>query len=184
MNIYVECPRVENERFLFRPVTELDCEDLLRVYSDRAAVPLFNSDNCHGDDFYYKTPERMLQGIKMWLWSYTQEQFVRWSIVDKAAGCAVGTIELFCREAEAGKDIVLRLDLRSDYEREEPILAILSMLFPQVYGWFDCGRLITKAIPMAKNRIRVLKRMGFKPCDRPLIGHDGTQYGDYWQCTM
>ena len=183
MNIYEECPSVENERFFLRSVKEQDCEDLFRVYSDRNAVPLFNSDNCHGDDFYYKTPKRMLQGIRMWLQSYAQRQFVRWSIVDKCAGCAIGTIELFCREAEK-REIVLRLDLRSDYEREEPIAAILAMLFPQVYGWFACERLITKAIPMAGSRIRVLKQMGFAPREAPLIGHDGTAYGEYWVCTM
>lgn len=182
MNVYEQCPVVENGRFLLRPVVEQDCEDLVRVYSDKAAVPLFNSDNCHGDDFYYRTPARMLQGIRMWLQSYAQGQFVRWSIVDKCAGCAIGTVELFCREAER-REIVLRLDLRSDYEREEPIAAILSMLFPQVYVWFACERLITKAIPMADSRIRVLKKMGFVPRVDPIVGHDGTAYGDYWQCT-
>ena len=38
-----------------------DCDDLLEVYSDEAAVPLFNNDNCKGDDFHYKTKERMLR---------------------------------------------------------------------------------------------------------------------------
>jgi len=183
MNIYEACPSVETERFLLRPVKEQDHEDLFRVYSDRKAVPLFNSDNCHGEDFHCKSPEQMLRWIQMWLQSYAQRQFVRWSIVDKCAGCAIGTVELFCREAEK-REIVLRLDLRSDYEREEPISAILAMLFPQVYGWFACERLITKAIPMADSRIRVLKQMGFVPRADPIIGHDGTAYGDYWVCTM
>ena len=59
MHIYQDCPEVKTERFLLRLTGEQDCEDLLKVYSDVKAVPLFNSDNCHGDDFYYTTLERM-----------------------------------------------------------------------------------------------------------------------------
>ena len=59
MNIYEECPVLENDLFLLRMVEENDVKDLLKVYSDIKAVPLFNSDNCHGDNFYYETIERM-----------------------------------------------------------------------------------------------------------------------------
>ena len=59
MNIYEECPVLENDLFLLRMVEENDIKDLLKVYSDINAVPLFNSDNCHGDNFYYETIERM-----------------------------------------------------------------------------------------------------------------------------
>ena len=34
MNIYKTCPDVHNERFRLRLVTQEDCEDLLKVYSD------------------------------------------------------------------------------------------------------------------------------------------------------
>ena len=44
MNIYKTCPDVHNERFRLRLVTQEDCEDLLKVYSDVKAVPLFNGD--------------------------------------------------------------------------------------------------------------------------------------------
>ena len=53
MNIYEHCPEIAGERFCLRFVREADCDDLLRVYSDPAAVPLFNIDNCGGDDFNY-----------------------------------------------------------------------------------------------------------------------------------
>ncbi|MBQ8835044.1 MAG: hypothetical protein IJ001_09015 [Oscillospiraceae bacterium] len=49
MNVYETCPEVSNDRFVLRLVRESDCADLLKVYSDEAAVPLFNSDNCNGD---------------------------------------------------------------------------------------------------------------------------------------
>ena len=45
MNIYKTCPEVQNERFHLRLVTQEDCEDLLKVYSDVKAVPLFKGDN-------------------------------------------------------------------------------------------------------------------------------------------
>ena len=38
MNIYKACPDVQNERFRLRLVTQEDCEDLLKVYSDVKAV--------------------------------------------------------------------------------------------------------------------------------------------------
>lgn len=182
MNVYEHCPEVLGDRFLLRLVEREDCGDLLKVYSDMAAVPLFNSDNCHGDDFCYPTFERMKQAIDFWLWSYEQRFFVRWSIVDREAGCAIGTIELFHRDSEDSYNgcAVLRLDLRSDYEGEAEIADILCLVVPRTYEWFSTDRIITKAKPMACARIEALKQMGFVPSDAPLVGHDGTKYGDYW----
>lgn len=182
MNVYAQCPVRENERFWLRLVGEGDCADLLKVYSDTAAVPLFNSDNCNGDDFHYTTRERMQQAIQFWIWSYENGWFVRWSIIDKAAGQAVGTIELFRRDSENGDGGcgVLRLDLRSDYEREREIRQILSLVIPDAFGWFGCDSIITKAKPIAQQRIGMLTKMGFVPSDEPLVCHDGTCCGDYW----
>ena len=55
MNIYENCPILQNNKFILRPVDDRDLSDLFKVYSDKKAVPFFNSDNCHGDDFYYAT---------------------------------------------------------------------------------------------------------------------------------
>lgn len=41
MNIYEACPVLESENFLFRQVKEEDCDDLLKVYSDKYALPFF-----------------------------------------------------------------------------------------------------------------------------------------------
>ena len=179
MNIYEACPEVKNDRFLLRLVGEQDCEDLLKVYSDLKAVPLFNSDNCSGDDFYYATLERMQQAVAFWMLAYENGWFVRLSIVDRPAGCVVGTVELCCRESEdAG---VLRLDLRSDYEKKADILEILSLVVEPAYDWICCSRLITKAKPIAAERIKALTAVGFTPADAPLIGNDGRAYGDYFE---
>ena len=175
MNIYEACPVVESERFVLRPVTERDCADLLKVYSDAAAVPLFNSDNCNGDDFHYTTMERMLQGIGFWIWSYENGWFVRWSIVDKGADTVVGTIEL------CGSDRgILRVDLRSDYEKDAVLSELLRLIVPSSFEWLGCNSLITKAKPIATARIQALTDLGFTAMKEPLIGHDGTAYGDYY----
>ena len=50
---------LNNERFILRLFQDEDCNDLLKVYSDKNALPFFNSDNCDGDNFYYATEERM-----------------------------------------------------------------------------------------------------------------------------
>ncbi len=179
MNIYEICPEVHNERFLLRLATQKDCEDLLKVYSDVKAVPLFNGDNCNGDDFYYSTLERMQQAMSFWIWSYENGWFVRLSIVDLSTECAVGTVELCYRDSEDTG--VLRLDLRSDYENETEILNVLSLVVEPAYNWVGCSRLITKARPIAKERIKALTAFGFTPADAPLLGHDGTEYGDYFE---
>lgn len=182
MNVYEYCPKISDDRFLLRLVSKQDCDDLMRVYSDPKAVLLFNSDNCNGDDFYYKTSERMMQAIQMWLWSYDHGWFVRWSIIDKRTDCAVGTIELFRRASDDSYDGagVLRLDLRSDYENEADIRQILSLILPPSFAWFGCDRIITKIKPAGKARERIFREMGFVSAGEPLIGHDGTEYRDYW----
>lgn len=186
MNIYQTCPTVENKRFLLRPVTEEDCNDLLKVYSDPLAVPLFNSDNCNGDDFYYKTLERMGEAVRFWIWSYENGWFVRWSIVDKITHTVIGTIELCTRPSEDGNDgcIILRPDLRSDYETPPLIAEILSLIVPPAYSWLGCKRMLTKAKPTAWARGAALRELGFTPSPEPLIGHDGTAFGDYWIRTI
>ena len=52
---YMTCPAFESENYLLRLVEPTDVTDLLNVYSDEKAVPFFNGDNCHGDDFHYTT---------------------------------------------------------------------------------------------------------------------------------
>ena len=181
-DVYECCPMLEGDRYLLRQISQDDCEDMLRVYSDEQSVPLFNSDNCNGDDFHYVTMKRMRSAIEFWLFSYEKRYFVRWSIVDKRSCEVIGTIELFCRKAEdyftdCG---IQRLDLRSDYEREGIIWEILELIVPKAYALFDCSMIATKAVSVAKERICALERMGFTRSDEKLIGHDGAEYGDYF----
>jgi len=182
MNVYECCPTLHNDDYLLRLVEQEDCADLLRVYSDEKAVPLFNSDNCHGDDFSYRTHERMAQAIDFWIFSYQNRYFVRWSIIDRRTREAVGTIELFAREMEDGPEdtALLRLDLRSDYERADVIESILDIILEPACDLFGCASVTTKAIPQAVVRRHALCNMGFEESSQMITGDDGTRYGHYF----
>ena len=97
-DVYENCPVFENDSYILRMTSQEDKSDLLKVYSDKAAVSFFNSDNCGGDDFYYTTESRMEQAIAYWLFEYNRAGFVRWTIVSKETNEAIGTIELFHRD--------------------------------------------------------------------------------------
>lgn len=68
MNVYDTCPILESEKFILRLFHDDDCDDLLTVYSDKNALPFFNSDNCDGDNFYYSTIEKMRDAISFGKW--------------------------------------------------------------------------------------------------------------------
>ena len=55
IDVYEQIPVMKSEKFLLREIEDGDAEDLLKVYSDKDAVPLFNSDNCV-NGFYYTQP--------------------------------------------------------------------------------------------------------------------------------
>lgn len=181
-DIYEKCPEFENEKYILRFISQADCTDLLKVYSDLKAVPLFNSDNCGGDNFYYSTMERMKEAIEYWLFEYNRKGFVRWSIFNKDKYEVVGTIELFQRNAndyftECG---LLRLDLRSDYENEIEIKEILSLIISPAFELFKCNKIATKSIDEAIERRKALENINFSLSREKLIGHDGTEYGSYF----
>ena len=174
---------MENDRFLLCLVSKEDAEDLLEVYSDRNALPFFNSDNCDGDNFYYPTLGRMEEAIDFWLSSYENGWFVRFSIIDKTISQAIGTIEMFKRKAEDGFNDagVLRLDVRSDYERTEILEELLELFVPQAYALFGCDKIITKVPVYAVERRQAVQAAGFEKSESLLIGtHDHYPYNNYW----
>ncbi len=94
----------------------------------------------------------------------------------------IGTVELFHRDSEDYfKDCgLLRLDLRSDYEKADVIKEILQQIETPAFDMFSCRMLATKAVPTAKERIQALAVLGYEESDHALTGHDGTQYKYYW----
>ena len=79
IDVYKTCPSFITQRFSLRLVSKGDAPGLLKVYSDKVAQPYFNADNCTSD-FRYATLREMQQCVDMWLWSYQQRHFVRWTI--------------------------------------------------------------------------------------------------------
>lgn len=182
-NVYEECPSFENAVFFIRKLEGTDLGDLLKIYSDKKAVPFFNTDNCHGDDFYYTTAERMQQAVNFWLEAYRNGWFVRWSVIDKRADEVIGTIEAFHRDADDFFDNagVIRLDLRSDYETEDCIVSVLRLIRNACYDLFYCDKLVTKGTGSSE-RIKALRSLGFVESSEPLVGHYDRYY-DYWTAT-
>ena len=182
-DVYENCPEFEDGRYLIRYVRKEDADDLLEVYSDKNALPFFNSDNCDGDNFYYPTKERMEKAIGFWLWSYENRWFVRWTVIDKDVSKAIGTIEMFRREADDDFNGVgvLRLDVRSDYEKTDVLQELLEIFVPSAYELFDCDEIISKIPVYAIERIEAAEKCGFKKSDSFLIGtNDHYAYKDYW----
>ena len=180
-NVYDVCPQFENDRFLLRYVQKSDAEDLLKIYSDKNALPFFNSDNCDGDNFYYDTMEKILKAIDFWIYSYDNKWFVRWVIVDKITSEVIGTIELFQRVSydDFNGNGLLRLDLRSDYERADKITDILSLIIPPAYDMFGCNEIASKVPNYAVEREEAFSSYGFTRIDSGLISKDGAVFYGY-----
>ncbi|MBQ7849331.1 MAG: N-acetyltransferase [Clostridia bacterium] len=178
MNVYESCPNLSTRRFTLRLVREEDAPGLLAVYSDRDAQPFFNADNCTSD-FCYTTLPQMQECMKMWLWSYAQGYFVRWTILEE--GVPVGTVEMFRRDdGEDGRGCgVLRVDVLSRLEAEDVFAELLGTLLQPMHELFGCAAVLTKAAGPAKARRQALADCGFVPAE-PLTGHDGRLLGDYW----
>ena len=183
MNIYENCPVLEDSQYLLRLVKTDDVNDLLEVYSDKNALPFFNSDNCDGDDFYYPDKEKMEAAVGFWVQAYENKWFVRWAIVDKTASKVIGTIEMFHRTADDDFDDVgvLRLDVRSDYERSVFLQDLFALIVPSSYDLFYCSEVITKIPNYAIERIDAAQKYGFIKSDSLMIGtNDHYAYNGYW----
>ena len=182
MNIYEKCPVLENEKFIIRLFENKDCDDLLKVYSDKNALPFFNSDNCDGDNFYYATKEKMFKAMNFWDMSYKNGWFARLSIIDKTVPAVIGTVELCLRvsEDEFNNMGILRVDVGSDYEKENELYNVFSLITPKVEEWLDCKGVITKAPIYAVERIKAIQKAGFTKSEHLLIGKNGYAYDGYW----
>lgn len=178
MNVYEKCPVIENDDFKVRLIQVDDVDGLWKVYSDKHALPYFNSDHCNGSNFYCAVREHMEGAIKFWLLEYYENKgFVRFTIVDKKTKEAIGTIEMFRRKSEDCYNGygLLRVDVRSDYEEKDPLHSILTLVTEPFYEWFACESIATKAANYAVNRIEALEAAGYKKSEEPLIGLNPTR---------
>lgn len=182
MNIYEVCPVIENDRYLLRGVEDADCDALLAVYSDKYALPFFNSDNCDGDNFYYATKERMAEALGFWRMAYENGWFVRLAIVDKAASAVIGTVELCLRVSD---DVfnnmgILRIDVGSGHEKEDVLYGIAALITPRLPELLGCSGVLTKAPIYAVERTKAIRQAGFVKSEHHLIGKTGYAYDGYW----
>lgn len=173
-DIYNECPIYSTEVIKLRLTSLEDAEELLNCYSDEKAVPLFNSDNCHGDTFHYTILERMEKAVKFWQYSYEHKFFVRLTIILNATGEKIGTIEMFKRKAEDEFNNygVLRIDLQSKYEKQQYINELLQIVSQNFYDTFEVEQILTKAVPSARERIASLKCNGYTPINKKFMVYD------------
>lgn len=160
MSIYKTNPILENEKFLLRLTENKDCDNLLKVYGDKNALPFFNSDNCDGDNFYYATKERMSQAMDFWDLSYKNGWFTRLSIVDKSISNVIGTVELCLRvsEDEFNNMGILRVDVRSDYEKENELYNVFSLVLPEIENLLGCEGVLTTVPIYAVERIKAIQK--------------------------
>lgn len=144
------------------------CTDLLKCYSDIKSVQFFNSDNCHGDDFHYTSAERMKKAMDFWEYSYKNRYFVRWAVKYDYIESVVGTVEMFHNDGTDGLGGVygvLRIDLRSDYEKAGVLGEILQIADDNFAGIFDVDYIVTKAFPASKERSIALENHGYSPIE-------------------
>jgi len=176
-DIYKQCPIYKNGNITLRQTIDNDAEELLKCYSDEKAIPFFNSDNCHGDDFRYENIEKMQQAIGFWNHSYEHKYFVRWTVILNNTDEKIGTIEMFHRIAddEFNHYGVLRMDLQSKYEEQKYIDDILEVVDNNFFNDFDVKFILTKAIPTAEKRIASLCKNGYLPMNKKFM-----TYNDYF----
>lgn len=166
MNIYQTCPEYQSESFCLRLVRLEDAEALLDCYSDRVVAARANADNCTSD-FYYTTLEQMEECIHFWLAEYQKGYYVRFAIVSKQEGRAVGTMEVF--GGEAG---VLRLDIASRYEQEAYIDQLFRLAVLELIRDFEAESLYVKT-SNTPERVPLVEKYGFTPSGtfRPGMGY-------------
>lgn len=177
-DIYEACPIYKNKLITLRQTKQEDAEELLKCYSDQKAVPFFNSDNCHGDDFHYTTLGRMKEAIDFWDFSYKNRYFVRWTVILNEVEEIIGTVEMFHRiaEDEFNHYGVLRIDIQSRYEKQAVIGDLLEIVNEYFYEAFEVEKILTKAIPVANERISALIKNGYQPLNQKFMIYDDYYY--------
>lgn len=175
---YKTCPAYETRSFRLRLVEKEDAKSLLSCYSDKAAVVRMNTDYCTGD-FYYTDLEQMNDCIDFWLREYNKQAYVRFAIIPKTIGRAVGTVEIF-----GGEFGVLRIDIAAEYEKEKYIGELIHLAIMDLIYDFKVDSLKIKA-SNTPERILLLKQFGFIPdmIFRPELGYYERMHNKYFDAS-
>lgn len=180
---YEKCPVFETEHFTLRLVQEEDAEDLLACYADLSTWVFYNTDMCKRIfSSRYPTLEEMKACIRFWLDEYENKVYIRFSVLEKATGKAIGTIEAFDK---VGKDpnqvleivqngAVLHMDLARPFETPEYLSELLALADRHFFAVFGVTSLLTRVLPTAENRLSAVRSAGYTPFE----WEQGREY--YW----
>lgn len=167
---YVKCPEFETRRLKFRQVREEDAEELLSFYGDLSGWMFYGNDMCKSIfASRYATLEEMQKCIRYWFDEYRNKFYIRFSVIDKKTGRAVGTIEMFDNIGKGNsleairRGAVLHIDLSAPYETREYISELLILADKELSVVFGVKYLLIRAVPSAKERIAALLSAGYQP---------------------
>lgn len=160
---YENCPQFDTPRFHLRQVHEDDAEDLLCFYGDLSGW-MFNGNDWSNGVFSsnHATVEEMRNCIRAWLDVYKIKFFIRLSVIDKATGKPIGTIEVFDNLDKATCGAALHIDLSAPYETQAHITELLALADKELFRLFGFKYLIIWAAPDAKGRIAALRSCGYR----------------------
>ena len=108
----------------------------------------------------------MRKCIRSWLDEYKNKYYVRLSIIDKASGSAVGTIEIFDNFDKAKSGAAFHIDLSVSYETRVYISELLTLANKEFFQLFGFEYLYVRAVPSANERIAALQDTGYESLDR------------------
>jgi RimJ/RimL family protein N-acetyltransferase len=159
---YGKCPEFDTEHFHLRQVREEDAEDLLCFYGDLSGWIFF--ENALGNGIFsssHPPVEEMRTCIRSWLEAYKYKFYIRLSVVDKATGKPIGTIEIFDNMDKATRGAALQLDLSAPYETQVYITELLTLADKEFFPLFGFQYVIVWATPDAKERLQALHSHGY-----------------------
>jgi len=164
---YAKCPVFETGHFHLRQVREEDAEELLCFYGDISKW-MFNDNSWSNGIFssWRPTVEEMHKCIRSWLDEYRNKFYIRLSVIDKATGTAIGTIEIFDNFDKAKRGAALHIDLSSPYETREYISELLTLADKEFFRIFGFKYLAICAFPDADERIAALESAGYEPYEK------------------
>ena len=168
-NPYEQCPTFETEHFRLRQVKLKDAADLLECYKNPTLAVQGSAHGCLVGPGYYgsQTKREMRKFIRFWLTEYRKKHwYIRWSVIDRQSGKAVGTIEAGAfKILSQGTGIMLLLDLAAPYETEVFVSELLQLSIARFYALFHADVLIIYGMPGADVRLNALVAAGFVPVD-------------------
>jgi len=169
MNPYEQCPTFETEHFHLRQVQLKDAADLVECYKNPTLAVQGSAHGCLVGPGYYgsQTKREMRKFIRFWRMEYRKKHwYVRWSVIDRQSGVAVGTVEAGAFDIPAvGTGVGMIIDLAAPYETEADLAELLRLSIDEFYTLFNADVFVIYGMPGADVRLNALADAGFIPVD-------------------